>query len=484
MKRRLTKDGTVRTPLPAGASRRDFLKHSALVAGMGVWVATGSRTYALSEQSTNERLNVASIGVGGKGDSDSEQAGKHANMIAICDVDEKRLNKKGEHFPKAKKYTDFRKLLDEKGKEIDACTISTPDHTHAMATMMAIKMGKAVYTQKPLTHDVWEARQLRMAAREHKVATQMGNQGTHNNRFRDGIEAIRAGAIGPVTEVYVWTNRPIWPQAPQITARPTEVDPVPPTLHWDNWIGSAPMRPYVGHRTYHDFNWRGWWDFGTGALGDMGCHTANLPFMALNLEYPTSIEGEAGDVNPETYPAWARVVFEFPARGDMPPVKFVWHEGRKNGKLVQPPKELVDKVLKESGARPNRAGKIELAGSGSIMVGSKGIFYSPDDYGGNWMLLPKDDFKDWKPPEKTLARNSDDGDEGQKIEWIAAAKGGPPALSNFNYAGLLAEFILLGNVAIKNHGQKLEWDGPNLKFTNNEAANKNLRREYRAPWSL
>ncbi len=474
-------------------NRREFIQAST-VAGLGVWVA-GRGAWAAENgsgadsKSPNEIVNTASIGVGGKGDSDSEHVATLGNIVAICDVDEKRLGSKHEKLKKEEKYkgkeiktfTDFRKMLDEV-KEIEAVTISTPDHTHAVATMMAIKMGKHVYTQKPLAHDVYEARQLRLAAKEHKIASQMGNQGTASDKLREGVELIQAGILGDISEVHIWTNRPIWPQSPKIKERPPEA-PVPEYLHWDEWLGTAPKRPYAA-TYYHSFNWRGWLDFGTGALGDMGCHTANLPFMALKLGYPTSMQGASEALNSETYPAWAKVNFEFPARGSMPPVKVTWYEGRKDDVLVHPPAELVEKVLKLADVKPNKQGKIELNNSGSIIVGSKGMLYSPHDYGGAWILLPKEDFKNYKAPAQTLPRNKDGGDLGQKAEWLAAVKGGPAALANFDYAGLLAEFILLGNVAIKAEGKKLEWDGPNMKIPNVPEAEKFLKRTYRGPWSL
>ena len=476
-------------------NRRDFLKQSAAV-GVGFWVA-GRATWAddLASKSPNERIRAASIGIGGKGDGDSDQVAKHADLIAICDIDDKRLDKKAAKYPRARKFNDFRKMFDAVGREIDAVTISTPDHTHAVATMMAIKLGKAVYTQKPLAHDIWEARQLRLAAKEYKVASQMGNQGTANNRLREGVEVIRSGMIGRVKEVHVWTNRPIWPQSPVIRQRPPEA-PVPAFVHWDQWLGTAPTRPYA-EKYYHPHNWRGWWDFGTGALGDMGCHTANLPFMALKLEYPSSVHAECEELNPETYPGWARVTFEFPSHEQMPPVKLTWYEGKKDDKLVQPPQELIDKVVAEynkvlasrNDARVKEGKKVELNNSGSIVVGDRGILYSPSDDGKEWELLPAEDFRDYKAPPQSLPRNplGDDEktmDEGQKIDWLTAIKGGPPALSNFDYAGRLAEFILLGNVAIREQGKKLEWDGPNLKFPNAPEADKWLKRQYREPWSL
>jgi hypothetical protein len=444
-------------------NRRQFLQQSAL-AGVGFWVAGG---VAVAEsKSPNEKINIACIGVGGKGDSDSDQAGHHGNIVAICDIDDNFLEKKAKRFPKAKKYNDFRRMLEEMGKHIDAVTVSTPDHTHAPASMMAIKMGKHVYCQKPLTHDVYEARALREAANHYKVATQMGNQGTASDGLRRGVEIIRAGAIGPVREVHVWTNRPIWPQAPQVTSRPKTTPPVPSHVHWDLFLGPAPERPYSS--AYHPFAWRGWWDFGTGALGDMACHTANLPFMALKLEYPTSIVAESGEINPETYPGWAIVHYEFPARGDMPPVKLTWYEGKRDGQRVLPPPELTKGQ--------------KMTDSGSLMVGDKGILFSPDDYGSHYVLLPKKEFEGYEGPPKTLPRNGR-GDDGMKAEWVAAIKGGPPAMSNFNYAGLLAETVLLGNVALR-VGKKIDWDGPNLKAVNCPEADPFIRREYRAGWTL
>ncbi len=282
------------------------------------------RSYGDDSKSPNETVNFACIGIGGKGDSDSDHVAAHGNVVAVCDIDDNRLKSKiakfQTKFPKIQGFNDYREMLDKVGKDIDAVTVSTPDHHHAIATMLAMQMGKGVYCQKPLTHTVAEARAVRMAARKYKVATQMGNQGTAENGLRTGVEVIQSGAIGKVSEIHVWTNRPIWPQAPQIMAQLPEETPIPPTMHWDLFLGPAPARPY-NHR-YQPFAWRGWWDYGTGTLGDMGCHTANLAFMANKLEYPISLQGEAGDLNPQTYPSWASVVYEFPARGELPPLKF------------------------------------------------------------------------------------------------------------------------------------------------------------------
>jgi predicted dehydrogenase len=450
-------------------SRRRFLQGSA-AAGLGYWALGG-----LARAADDDKINIACIGVGGKGDSDTDQAGNHGNIVAICDIDDNILDKKAKKFPQAKKYNDFRKMLEEMDKQIDAVTVSTPDHTHAVAAMMALKMKKHVYCQKPMTHTVFEARKLREVAAANKLCTQLGNQGTAGTNLRRAAEIVQGGGLGKVTEVYVWTNRPVWPQSPGITKRPDKSDVVPPNVHWDLWLGPAPERPYVGNKDfhYHPFNWRGWWDFGTGAIGDMACHTVNLPYMALKLGFPSSVVAESEEINQETYPGWAKITFEFPARGEMPPVKLVWHEGRKDGKLVHPPEEVLNKVLK-SGEK--------LSGSGSILVGDKGMIYSPDDYGGTVNYFPGD-IATSKIPE-TLPRNNK-GDDGMKAEWVKAIKENKPeiAMSNFNYGGMLTEAILLGNVAMK-AGKKLDWDGPNFKFTNDEAANKLLHFDYRKGWTL
>jgi predicted dehydrogenase len=454
------------------STRREFLQQTTL-AGVGFWVA-GGVTLA-DKPSANDKLNIACIGVNGKGSSDTDHAGQVGNVVALCDIDDEFLDKKASRFPQAKKFNDYRKMLEEMEKSIDAVTVSTPDHSHAPAALMAMRMKKHVYCQKPLTHTVQEARLMRETAEKEKVCTQMGNQGTASDGLRRAVEILRAGVIGPVREVHVWTNRPVWPQAPRITQRPKPSEP-PKHVHWDLWLGPAPYRPYSAdmqynnHPPYHDFNWRGWWDFGTGALGDMACHTANMPFMALKLGYPTGVSAESGEINPETYPAWARITFEFPARGDMPPVKLVWYEGKKDGQRVLPPADL--------------AKGEKFSDSGSLLVGDKGVLFSPNDYGRRYKLLPEKDFAGYKGPEPTLPRNNKD-DLGMKEEWAAAIKAGKPevALSNFGYAGLLTETILLGNVAMR-VGKKLEWDGPALKAKNCPEADKYLKTDYRDGWKL
>jgi len=446
--------------------RRRFLQATSL-AGFGILVP-GARG-----QSPNERLNFACIGVGGKGSSDTDHLGGLGNIVALCDIDAQRLAKKGEMFSEAKQYNDFRKLLDELGPKIDAVCVSTPDHTHAAAAVMAMKMGKHVYCQKPLAHSPGEARIMRETAARMKVATQMGNQGTSHPGFRNGIELIRSGVVGPVREVHVWTNRPFkyWKQAPDIVARPEASPPVPSHVAWNLWLGPAPERPY--NPVYHPHDWRGWWDFGTGAMGDMACHTANLPFMALKLGLPTRISAESGEVNNETYPAWATITYEFPARGDHPPVKLTWYEGARDGKRHLPPSELF------GGETPSS--------SGSLLVGEKGSIYSQSDYGADQLLMPTGKFEG-KQPKATndeLRRQGRTTDADHKAEWVRAIREGDPkiAWSNFGYSGTLTEAMLLGNVAVR-LGQAIEFDADSGRVTNCTEAARFIRPEYRPGWTL
>jgi predicted dehydrogenase len=453
------------------SSRRDFLKQTSL-AGLGFWAA-GGLTLADSK-SPNEKVNIACIGVNGKGDSDSSQAARVGNVVAVCDVDDNSLNRKAEQLTRRgqgkglKKYHDFRKMLDELDKHIDAVTVSTPDHTHAQATIRAMRMGKHVYCQKPLTHTVWEARLMRHTADKHKVCTQMGNQGTASDGLRESVEMIRAGAIGTVREIHVWTNRPIWPQAPEITHRPPSA-PVPKYLHWDLWLTGAPYRPYA-KKYYHPFAWRGWWDFGTGALGDMACHTANMAYMACRLDLPTSVEAESGPVNPETYVGWARIKYSYPAHNGRPPITLYWYEGHRDGKKLLPPKEL--------------AHGMKYSSSGSLLVGDKGVLFSPNDYGGDHILLPRAKFEGYTPPAPTLPRNGHD-DLGMKEEWVKAIKANKPhiALSNFDYSSRLTEAMILGNVAVR-VGQRIEYDPKSGKVTNVPEANEYIHLKYRKGWDI
>jgi predicted dehydrogenase len=435
----------------------------------------------------NDRLHVAGIGVGGKGSGDIEQAGQVMEVVALCDIDADRLDKRAATWPSAKKYFDYRKLFDELLKQLDAVVVSTPDHSHTLPSVLAMSAGKHVYCQKPLTHTVFEARLMREAAAKHKVCTQMGNQGSALNGLRRAVELVHAGAIGPIKEAHVWTNRPFkyWKQAPDIVARPKEA-PVPKHVHWEEWIGPARFRPYAVREdmkpAYHPHDWRGYWDFGTGALGDMACHTANMAFRALKLDAPAAVVAEGGEINPETYPAWAHITYFFPARGDLPACALHWYEGERDGKRVLPAADLLAKVLRQGE---------KAADSGSLLVGEKGLLYSPNDYGAKFRLTPEKDFADVKTdrPEKGprgVDADSKEVDLFMKKEWAEAIRAGKPALasSNFDYAARLTEAMLLGNIAVRFAGKRLEWDAAELRFSNSAPATELVKTEYRKGWDL
>jgi predicted dehydrogenase len=453
-------------------NRRSFL-FGASVAGFGVLVQ-GKRSLAWGV-GPNEVLNIACIGVGGKGDSDTRHAARVGRVVAVCDIDQERLDKMAGQQKESKKYNDFRELLHELDSKIDAVVVSTPDHTHAPAAVMAMRQGKHVYVQKPLAHSVWEARLMRETARQKGVCTQMGNQGTADSGLRRAVELVRAGGLGEVTEVHVWTNRPFnyWKQAPDIVARSTESVPIPSHVHWDLFLGSAPERPY--NPVYHPHNWRGWWDFGTGALGDMACHTTNLPFMALQLGLPVRVSAKSGEINPETYPAWATITYEFPARGNLPPVKLTWYEGANKGKRNLPPRSVF----------PDRG--LEPSDSGSVIVGSRYRMYSPNDYGAKQVLWPKGDYAELKPPEPFLPRHASAGDidANQKKEWAQAIRAGKPsiALSNFEYSATLTESMLLGNVAVRS-GQAIDYNPETGEIANNSEASRYLKPYFRRGWEI
>ncbi len=448
--------------------RRDFLKTTACVAG-GYWTSSFGQI-ALS-QSPNQRVNIACIGVGGKGRTDSKDAAKYGQLVAICDIDDKHLDASAALYPSAKKYNDYRTLLDELGNQVDAVVVSAPDHHHASAGVRAMRMGKHLYCQKPLTHTVAEARLMRETAKKHQVVTQMGNQGTAADGFRAGVELIQSGVIGAIREVHAWTNRPFkyWKQSPDIVARPTDHPPIPSHVHWDLFLGPVAERPY--HPAYHPHDWRGWWDFGTGSLGDMACHTANLAFMSLKLGTPTRVSAQSGEINSETFPAWATITYEFPARGDLPPVKLNWYEGAKNGVRNLPPVDLLH------GATP--------ADSGMVFVGEQGSIFTADDYGVEQVLLPTEKFKDHRRPEPRLPRLGGDveRDDQHKREWVQAIQGGSPTLSNFDYAATMTEAMLLGNVAVR-AGHAIDYDAATGKITNLSTANQYLEITYRDGWKL
>ena len=405
----------------------------------------------------SEKLNIAGIGVGGQGAVDLNGVSSE-NIVALCDVDDERARGTYEKYPQAKRYRDYRVMLD-KQKDIDAVVVATPDHMHAIITMAAIRMGKHVYCEKPLTHTVYEARMITQAAREAGVATQMGNQGRSGNSIRLIKEWIQDDAIGAVREVHCWTDRPKgwWPQG---INRPTQTVPVPSTLDWDLWLGVAPYRPF--HPDYMPFKWRGWWDFGCGALGDLGCHILDVPFWALELTAPTSIESHSTSVNDETGPEAETIEYEFPARDGKPPVKLTWYDG---GRMPPRPVEL------EEGR------KMGDNNGGVLLVGEKATIMS-GCFGDGARIIPEAKMKAYKKPPQTLTRS-----KGHYTDWILACKGGDPASSNFDYAGPLTETTLLGNVAVR-AGCKLYWDSKQMKFTNNKDANKYVHFEYRKGWSL
>lgn len=441
-------------------SRRQFIRSAAL-ASAAFSVVPGAVLGLNGATSPNEKLNVAGVGVGGQGGGDLRQL-ESENIVALCDVDWKYAAGTFKRYPNAKQFKDYRKMLEEQ-KDIDAVVVATPDHMHAFVSMAAVKMGKHVYCEKPLTHSVWEARKLAEAAREHKVATQMGNQGQASEETRRLCELIAAGVIGPVREAHIWTDRPsnglfdeYWPQG---VGRPKDTPPVPETLDWDLWLGAAPERPY--HPAYTPFRWRGWWDFGTGALGDIGCHSFDPVFRALKLGAPLTIQGSSTRVNEETFPLGSMVTYTFPARGEFPPLKLTWYDG---GLRPPRPAELEDDQL--------------MGDNGRLLVGDDGKIL------GN-RIIPESKRQQYQDVPKTLPRSI-----GHYKEWIAACKGGQPAGANFDWAGPLAETVLLGNVALRVGlrkeltRRKLQWDPQAFRFSNLEDANKYLRREYREGWSL
>jgi predicted dehydrogenase len=464
-------------------SRRDFVRNTAFA--VAAFNVVPGYVLGLNGQTPpSEKLNIAGIGVAGQGAGDISQF-PDDNIVALCDVDWRHAAGTFKKFPKARQWKDCREMFD-KQKDIDAVVVATPDHMHAFASILAMKHGKHVYCEKPLTHSVWEARQVSRFAREKKLATQMGNQGQASEGTRRLCELAWSGVIGPIHEAHIWTDRPsnglvdeYWPQG---VGRPKDSPAVPETLDWDLWLGPAPERPY--HPAYAPFKWRGWWDFGTGALGDIGCHSFDPIFRALKLGHPTSIEASSTRVNQETYPLASMVTYHFPgraadpqknnvhlstpeslaaARVPMPPLKLVWYDGG-----VRPPRP------------PELREEEEMGAMGALLVGEKGRIINQRM---RWRVLPEklqpEEGSKLIPPSP-----------GHYREWAAACKGGPPAGSNFDWAGPLAEVVLLGNVALRPQlrqhlvKHKLLWDSEKLEITNLPEANKFLRREYRKGWEL
>ena len=473
------------TSRPARVSRRQFLG-SAAIASTGLMIVPGALRGLAGSKSPGEKINIAGIGIGGQGGHDLDQMTSE-NIVALCDVDWTHAAHTFKKFPDAKQYKDYRKMLEEQ-KDIDAVVVGTPDHHHAFAAMAAMKLGKHVYCEKPLTHSVWEARQLVKAARESKVATQMGNQGQASEATRRLCQMVWSGSIGPVHEVHVWTDRPsnglfneYWPQG---VDRPKESSSVPDTLDWDMWLGPAPARPY--HPAYAPFKWRGWWDFGTGALGDIGCHSFDPLFRALKLGAPISVEASSTRVNKETFPQASMVTYRFPAR-EAKPQSINSHvkglEGADAGGIAMPPLKM---VWYDGGLRPPRPEELEdgqqMGDNGTLLVGDQGKILIQR---GRCRIIPESKAKEYGEPPSKLPVSP-----GHYKEWIEACKGGPAGGSNFDWAGPLAEAVLLGNVALRLGlreeltFKRLLWNSADLKFTNLDEANTFLRREYRPGWSL
>jgi predicted dehydrogenase len=463
--------------------RRQFFRKSAVLAT----AAAGTQLFAapsiLAAPPPNSKLNIAGIGVGGRGAALVE-AFLGENMVAICDVAEdtrsgclqrvERFNKDhGLSRALPRTFSDYREMFDKMHGQIDAVFVATPDHHHAVASMTAIRLGKHVYCEKPLTHNIREARLLTQAAREHKVATQMGNQGREGEGWRRMCEWIWAGAIGNVQEVHVWTDRPGIPSHfwwPQGGGRPPGADPIPAGLNWDAWLGAAPVRPYLGtyksgkfqgHSVYQPFVWRGWWDFGTGAVGDIGCHAMSGLFTALKIEYAEAVElvKDSGDGTQEMFPSSSIIRWDIPARGAMPPCKIFWYDGG-----YYPSRDICE-------LPPGQ----QFPEGGMILVGDKGKMSDGPH------LMSKERSGEFKPPEPSIPRCA----SNHFAEWVAACQGGRPAFSNFDHAGPLTEMVLLGNLAIRaGVGRKVQWDGPGMKSTNLPEVNRFVQREYRKGWSL
>ncbi len=439
-------------------TRREFLRTAATAGSVLGFPAI------LRCASPGNKLNVVLIGCGGRGAEDMKEM-RDETIVALCDVNEHNLNAAAQRAPGAKTYRDFRKLYDDlKDSEFDAVVVATTEHTHAFATLPALHRKKHVYCEKPLTRDVYEARLITEAAAAARVATQMGTQIHATDNYRRVVEIIQNGVIGPVREAHVWVSRAWGQQTPEEAAankdivstqeRPTEEMPVPPELDWDLWIGPAPMRPF-NSVYFPGPKWYRWWDFGNGTMSDLGSHFNDLPFWALNLDAPISIEASGPPPHPEIAPASMSATYEYAARGQRPALKLTWHQG------ASKPAQWTEKQI------PQWA-------NGVLFIGDKGMLLS--DYGKH-VLLPEKQFEGFQPPE-TIPPSP-----GHHQEWILACKTGSATGSHFAYAGLLTEANHLGNVAYR-AGKKIAWDTKTLRIPNHPEAERFLRREYRKGWSL
>lgn len=438
-------------------TRRQFVGETLTFAG-----AIAGAPAFLRGQNLNNKLNIAMIGAGGRGRTNLAGVASE-NIVVLCDVDASALEKTGAQYPQAKKFADFRKVFDNPN-DFDAVVVSTCEHTHAFATMLALNARKHVYCEKPLTYNIWEARLIRETASKLKLATQMGNQGHASDNHRRVKELIQSGAIGPVRDVHVWVNRAWGIQSEEaarrnkdivlVTDRPMEAEAVPPGLNWDLWLGPAPARPFNSVYVPGP-KWYRWWDFGNGTMSDLGSHRNDLAFYALDIRAPLTVEA-TGDrpAHPEIAPATMCVTYEYAARGEMPPVTLTWHQGESR------PKIWTD-------------GGIPQWPDAQLFIGDKGMILSS---GNKYMLLPEKEFAGFVPPPQTIPNSP-----GHYVEWIEACKGGKPSLANFDYAGWTTEANHLGNVAYR-AGKKLQWDAAAMKATNAPEADKFIRREYRKEW--
>ena len=443
----------------AHCSRRKFIKAS-MASAAGIVILKDSRS--VGAYVANEKLRIAIVGACGQGGSNTNNVSGE-NLVALCDVDERRADETHKKFPQAKRYVDFRKMFDELHRQIDAVVVSTPDHTHAVAAVAAMKLGKHVYCEKPLTRTIYESRMMRLTAIEQKVMTQMGNQGSATEDLRRGVDLAWAGAMGELREAHVWLANGDGPRE-----RPKEQPPVPPGLAWDLWLGPAPYRPY--HPTYVPGSWRAWRAFGNGGGGDMGCHTLNMAFRALRLDMlwkPESsaksavirVEAEASEIHPEGYPRRIIAKFDFPARGNLPPVKLTWYNGG-----PKPPKDVL-------------MGHIMTAW-GCLVKGTQGAIFTSCPWNTRLELLPKTKFEGFQAPARTLPHSP-----GHHAEWILACKGGPKPFSNFEIGGPMTEVVQLVHVASLAKGP-IEYDPASGKIVNSAEANELLHRPYRSGWTL
>ncbi len=461
--------------MTARLTRRTLLRNTTL-GGVGLILLKDSRS--ARTYGANSKVNLAIVGVSGRGSWFSNTMPKLANIVAMCDVNDRRAEPYYKAVPEAKKYHDFRLMLDEMDQQIDAITVATPDSTHAVISAAAIKRGKHVLCEKPLTHDVFEARTLRELARKYKVATQMGNQGTASGDFRRGVEQIQAGVLGEIREVHAWNTgggageRPV----------PTDEHPMPSFLKWDLWLGPAKFRPYNSRWA----EWHTWRDFATGQLGNWACHTMNIIFKGLKFDSLWSESSENGTsrtikldvelsgVHQATFPKWEIIRYAFPARGDMPAVTVNWYNG---GGRAPGPREKIEEMMGRKLDWGDAGAKKWDDHAGCLFVGSKGLLHA-NGHNTVVTLLPQEKFKDFKGPVLSLPRS-----RGHEREWLDACQGGPAAMSNFDYSGPLTEFVLLGNVATL-FGKSIEYDPAAMKIVNLPEANAALKREYREGWSL